>query len=380
MVRSDRSTSHAYVPMPVLPLQQVMKRNVGPMMLAACMVMVLARPAQAQRPANLPLNITTSASPLSPEQSNQVRAYAAYYTAILKNPSSKPEEVEQARAALVEPVSRPNTSRLFRLELGNAAISELELAITDSTIHAGVNALIVASFIGERPSINLLTRHADRETQPKWQLRLQAAFGCVTLLRGDTLEARQVLQQVQSLKYAATQEDHALILRHQLTAIDAADHNPYSTEERKQLRVHCVDTIIEVANKVAGDPKRQTEPILASITDAMNLVRRKYLDGTMDALEQRAVGPKIATAIGQTLVIAQKNWAQGQGEARSKRGYSVMIGAWEGFLSQVDKSVRGGTPELQTKLRSTWDAGDKAAFDAEVTKWTTVLGLPPYAK
>jgi hypothetical protein len=342
-------------------------------------VLFTASQAFAQRPPNLPQSITSATASLSPEQSNQVQQFVAYWTGILKDANSPPESVEAAKAELVRPVNSLTVSALFRLNYGNLVEPELEQAVTGSTIHAGVNAMIAASFIGGERCMNFLIDHADRERQPKWQLRLHAAIGCFKVLGGTTLEIRRLQPAVNTLRTSARLEDNPLILRHLLAAIDAADQSRVPAAEREQLRATLVDTIADVVADVAKDPKRQTDGILAALADAVTMVRGKFIGATMNALELRAIGPKIAPPVGKLLELALANWDAGHADERSKQVYSAMIGGWEGFIAHVDSTLRGGAT-VPVNMRRSWDAGDKAAFETELAKWTAILKQPPYGK
>jgi hypothetical protein len=57
-----------------------------------------------------------------------------------------------------------------------------------------------------------------------------------------------------------------------------------------------------------------------------------------------------------------------------------MVGAIEGFFPTLDGIARGPGKSPTTTLKKSWDAGDKAAFEADVKKWLDVLGQAPYVK
>jgi hypothetical protein len=354
-------------------------RSKLPLLIAAIVVMVLGptQPCAAQgRPSPLGPSLT-SVNTLTDEQLAQIKAYAEYWSGILKSTSSRPDEVESARAELVRPMTNIQVSEVFRFEYAKMLESNLREVVEGGNLHAIVNAMIIASMIGGDRSANLLVDHADNAFQPKWQIRLQAAHGAMNVMKGQTIDGRKMQNLADRMRDAAGREENALVLRHQLEAINVADHNPLTVQERQKLRATMVDAIVLVVDRAAKSGHADPPQAVEAIAESISKVRDKYLSAAMTTAERSTLGKAIAPAMGKLLGIVAADWDGGHADERKQRVYSVIIGGLEGFLPAIDVAVRGS--QTQSAMRQAWDAGNKANFEAELGKWTAVLQQPQYA-
>ena len=350
---------------------------------ALALAVGLAQPCAAQgRPSPLGPSLT-SGGELSDAQKAQISAYIDYFAAVLKSTTSRPEEVESARTELVRPMTNIQVSEVFRYEYARLVEPKLKEVVDGGSLHAIVNALIVASLVGGDRCANLLVDHADSAFQPKWQIRLHAAQGAVNVMKGETVEERKMLTLADRLSGAAAREDHPLVLRHQLNALNAADHNPLTAPGRQKLRATLVSAIVQVIDRMSDQAGKPTLPdpqqTLESIAEALSKVRDKYLSAAMAQPERVAIGKQVAPAMGKVLSVIASDWDAGHADERKQNVYGVIIAGLEGFLPHVDKAVRADSAAIQSTMRAAWDSGNKANFDAELAKWTQVLQQPQYA-
>lgn len=333
------------------------------------------------RPSPLGPSITSGQN-LSEQQRAQVESYAEYWAAMLKSTSSRPDEVETARAELIRPMSNIQVSDVFRYEYGRIVEPRLREISDNANLHAIVNGMIVASLIGGDRCANFLIDNLDSAFQPKWQIRLQAAQGAVNVMKGDTVEERKMQTLADRLRDAAVREDHPLVLRHQLNAISVADHQPVTAPGRQLLRAKLVQAIVQVVDRMSVQVGKPTLPdpqqTLESLAEAVSNVRDKYLSAAMAAPERAALGKQLAPSLAKMLGAVAADWDAGNADETKQRVYSVIIGMLEGFLPAIDASVRGGTP-TQSTMRAAWDGGNKATFESELAKWTAVFEQPQYA-
>lgn len=326
----------------------------------------------------------TGSTQISDEQRAAIKAYADYWCGMLNDEHSKPDQVEKARAELIRPLQQiqQNISPSFRFEYSKTLVPCLEQPIKCTSLHAAVNSIIVASKLGTDRAINLLLAHTDLQTQSCWQIRLQAAFGCQGLLQGEALDVRKMSEAVKKLRDAAKREDNNLVLRHQLAAIDAADHSPLKPEERQQMRAALVDAVITVVDQIARNAAApEPSPLVDGVHSAVVLLRSKFVQAnTMQGPEKEDVAKKLGPSLGQLLSYASTHWTAIQADENAKKRYGMMVGSWEGFLGHLATSAKPGGNGPATELRKPWDTGDKAKFDTDLRLWLDIVNQPPYIK
>lgn len=346
------------------------------------LALVLAAPLRCMAeapPPPLPLDLV-SASDLSNEQLSAVKKYGEYWVAVLAEPKSKPEEIETARVRLIQPLQGFNVSVTFRNAYSKIIVPPLQAIIDqkNGAIHASINAIIVLSQLGTDRAVTALLEHCNAQSEKRWQIRLQAAYCCRTLLRAETLDPKKVLDAAKRLRDAAKVEDNNLILRHHFAAIDAADHNPLPAPDRQALRKLFIETLNSVVDQL---PKDKPSGLIDAITSAIALLGAKLrATQIVDSTEKKAIGQSVGPRLGQLLTHAAANWDAGHADVDLQKKFSLMLGVSEGFLPFIDGYVRGDGKSPQTKLRDAWNSGDKAKFDADVAQWVPVLTQPPYAK
>jgi len=329
-------------------------------------------------PPPLPLDIT-SANELSNDQLGVLKKYGDYWTGVLADPKSKPEEVETARARLLQPLQNFNTSLTFRNSYSKIIVPPLQSIIDQKTsaIHASINAIIVLSQTGADRAVTALLEHCSAQSETRWQIRLQAAYGCGTLLHSESLDPKKIMDAAKRLRDAVKIEDNNIILRHQFAAIAAADHNPLPPADRQTLRKLFVEALNAVVDQL---PKDKPSPMIDAITSAIASLRDKFNNHVVDNTEGKTIGQTLGPRFGQLLTHAAANWDAGHADEDLQKKFSLMLGVAEGFLAFIDGMVRGGTAVPQTKFRDAWNAADKAKFEAEIAQWVEALKQPPYGK
>jgi hypothetical protein len=91
----------------------------------------------------------------------------------------------------------------------------------------------------------------------------------------------------------------------------------------------------------------------------------------------------LAPALGEVLEAAGKHWESARRNESLRQTYAGAIGSAETLLRIIDRTARPneyrGRPEGEARvLEPAWQKGDRAAFDAELARWKTVLAAAPY--
>src|SRR5690606_3065318 len=176
----------------------------------------------AQAPSSIPSSVVSQAR-LTPEQVQQVKAYAEYWTDMLARPSASPEDVQRARRELIQPLRGLNVSGAFRFDYSMAAVPPLQSTIRQGSLHAATNAMLVPAELGSARAMTVLLEHVSLRNEPRWQIRLRAAADARNALQLRTLTPNKVVDAANRLREAAISEDNPLVLGRQLEALNAAD-------------------------------------------------------------------------------------------------------------------------------------------------------------
>jgi hypothetical protein len=333
-------------------------------------------------PQPLPISILT-ATRLTTEQKEQVKQYVAYWSRPFAAESATPEEIEHARKQLLKPLTDvgANVSSDFRFEYVDALIPNLTKGMKNSNLHTAVNAIIILSQLGHDKALTILLRENDKEIQPTWQLRLQSAYGCKTLLQSGLI-TRKADDAARGIKRAITIEDNPLVMRHQFAALNAADNNTTPPDERKAVRDMLVETLASVVDRIErGNNNPHPNPLLEAAGSAVPLLRTKFLeDLQQQPTEQAELGVKVGPILGRILSIAGSLWDTAQQDVKAKAFLSSLIGTVEGFLATIDGKIRSDGQSPKTRLREAWDSGNKDKFTNELNLWLEALKKAPYVR
>lgn len=328
-------------------------------------------------------NLATNTAFTAQEQES-IQTYATYWSGQLAAGDDDPDSVRTARRRLLEPLRGDLASAMFLDEYGRKAIPLLEEVISNGNPHVSVNALIVLSQLGTERSLDALLKRSNSREEPRQEIRLRAARGCSDLLESEslrTVSARVFTLAARRLRDAAKAEEHPLILRHQLQAILAADQPYVASQQRRQIRDYLVEALQSTAQRAIerpldADPSgmdlfEATYPVLVEARDV-------YLKLDLAAQENfgRAMGP----CLGRLLQIPPAQWEAGQTAPQCKEQCGKIIHLCERFLTTLDSFVRGGggSNSPNTDLRAAWAANDLEQYGQYLSRWTGLLGRPPY--
>ena len=331
-----------------------------------------------------PLSIAIlTATKLTPEQEKTVQEYVDYWSGPFTSAGSTPEDVENARKYLLRPFTDAGVraSADFRHIYSKHLLPKLDEAIKAERLHTAINAIIILSQLGHDRALTALLIQNSKEEQPKWQLRLQSAYGCKTLLESG-LVPRKAVDAATDIKNFMRTEDNPLVMRHQFAAIDAANHKSLPPDERKAVRETLIEALASVVDRVEKDNTNpHPSPLLESANSAIPLLRARFLeDLQQQPAEQADLGVKVAPILGRMLSIAAALWDGSQQVPESKQFLSSMIGTAEGFLATIDNKLRSEDQTPKTRLRDAWDDGKKETFTAELNQWLALLKQDPYVR
>jgi hypothetical protein len=326
---------------------------------------------------------TTGAPDLNEQQRKQLTDFANYWTSVMSNSASKPEDVEEARDTLLEPLQKFNAaiSPNFRINYALSLVPDLQKVIAGQNIHAVVNAIIVASQLGHDKAVNLLLPLCDSRYEQRWQVRLQAAYGCKTLLGSKLLDFRKVKDAAGKLREASNIEENGLILGHHLAAIDAGDQTNLQPQDRRQIRQILVDAIVAAIARIEKMPNNpHPSPLLEPVTMAVLSLRNKFTSPAVEPSERKEIAGKLAPSLGKMLAIAGKNWDTCRQDPQAMKLCTAVIATCEGFLPLLAAEVASPGEVPQTKLKDAWVGDNREKFDAELRLWQTALDAPHFSK
>ena len=335
----------------------------------------------AQAPSSIPSSVVSQAR-LTPEQVQQVKAYAEYWTDMLARPSASPEDVQRARRELIQPLRGLNVSGAFRFDYSMAAVPPLQSAIRQGSLHAATNAMLVLAELGSDRAMTVLLEHVSLRNEPRWQIRLRAAADARNALQLRTLTPNKVVDAANRLREAAISEDNPLVLGRQLEALNAAD-DPSLTAlgDRQRVRAALLEAVVAVIDRIAQSESQEPQPLIVPVTNygVVNL-RSQFLNSDVPGDERRAMSIALAPSLGKLLSGIERSWDAVQADAELKQLHSMVVGSCETFLPLIDTQVRGSGKSPSTQMRDAWNRGDRERFSAGVKAWNEVLSGAPYRR
>jgi hypothetical protein len=345
----------------------------------AALTLMTAPLAQGQAPPPAPPRDAISGSSLTDQQKAAIKAYANYWTGILAA-ASTPEDVERARAALLQPlVPLNNPSDLFRYEYAGFIEPALSPVMKLGQLHAAINAARVLGEIGSDRALKALLNNLNVDAKDeRWQVRLHAAIGVRNNLQSGAVDARSVADAVRKLVDSTKNENRDLILRYKFEAIAAAaDRTGLDAAARQDARLKLVGAIHGVVQRIKND-QQAPNPLMDAVRNAIVKFRNVYISGKLNLQEQTELGQRIGPDLGDVLVIANVHWQAVQADEQMAKQYGNFVQVVEDFLKRIDGYTRGPNQSPRTQLQGAWIDKQKEQFDAGVKQWTDVLAKAPY--
>ena len=324
--------------------------------------------------------IVGATAPLSEAQKTALSGFIAKHVDAIKD-GNDAAATDDARWALVTLARDPAATPTFRKALALSIAGDLAATVKGSDLRRAINAMQVLRFTRTPEGLDLVVERTvpSAETEPGKRI---AAASLVADAFED-LDANNAYYETVSrrLKDAATAESDVLALQQKLGAIAAAARRKeLPPENARAVRKNLIDAIASVSKAIRGSAS--ADPRMQALQRVLVGVRNDLLE--MSQAERAAVSKTLAPALSDLVSAASAQWASAHESAVMSASYGSVMNSCEVLLRLIDRSERasaytGSKPEGDQRiLTPTWDAKDKAKFDAEAKRWADIVGAAPY--
>ena len=330
-----------------------------------------------------PSSITSLASKTSLDdaQKQKISDYATYYVNQLETGNA--EEVMQARAKLIEPMTNliGSISSTFRGTYTNDVLPALSRIIEGDENYRGINALQVIGFLGSDSAIRVLVEHSDQAEEPSVEKRLWAAIAIREAIRRSELSPRKIKSAARDLKRAVETETDWRVLTGQFETISSIAQTDMSDDEGgADLRAFGRDMQIEVIEEVVNRLQSKSTPIglIHSLQPGIATVRQQYLDGSRTLREEIGLG--LAPPLQAVYVIVVERF-----DELNESSPDVQQAAWfalqisEETLKSIDASMRKGDTAATMQSETAWKNGQRDVIKQHGEVGAGILSGPPYS-
>jgi hypothetical protein len=327
-------------------------------------------------PNSLDRAIVTASSPLGAQQNEALEAFIGGWINVLES-SSNARNLVSARQNLVDSFRDGTATPIFRRAFSGIAVPRLEPIVKGKDLQRAIMAMQVARFIGTPESIALLTARLNVAQEADAGKRLSAASNLIGALSDAKLTAVEFTTAARAIGAAASSETDALVVLQQVRALSSlvrrSDLPPQAATFARTTQVEVLRSLLQQLREGSAADAR-----IGILNQALITLRDQWLQ--LKEAERTAVGPTLAPALADVFAIGGKQWETARSDPEQATQYAEAIAIAEVLLRSVDRTVRpnGGGTGAEKAIATAWDAGNKSAFDAEVAKWTTVLGAAPY--
>lgn len=320
----------------------------------------------------IPQSIISSANTLTEEQKGRIRSFVDAQIALLAG--KDPEKASRARADLASLPVRPGASEVFQREYAAIVRPGLEPILTGPDAQQAVNAIIITQALRTPESIDVLLRFADPEQEKRLPVRLRAVSSLAEAVPAAALTPVQIDGIVRRILALGMRESNWVAQHHAFRALARIASMPKlpdpSVDAAIRAQAELVDSIIERIGKNVA-----TAEIVGSLANNL-LVARDQLTGTTRADHARALRTRLSGALIRFLELTDREWDDIRGASPEIQRYFASAVNVAGVLLQVAARSDAQQP-LDVNFAGHWDAGDHAAFTADLKKAQQVLGKRP---
>ena len=336
-------------------------RSISAAMVAAAAAVALAAPAAPPRS----IKELASEHRFTAQQRADIRGNAESWCA--KIGSQKPEEVDEARARLFEPLRAVQVTQEFRFEYAQAALPCLVKVVGNGGPHTAVNAMQIVALLGTPQSLEIIVAHLSADDEKRMCVRLSAANGFAPAVRVGIIPENDVNKALRLLEKAAGREEDPWVLQRQFEAIASVD-----SAVSREIQVNVLRSVTSRMQKQGGPSN-----LMQATFPALILIRNKYIDLTGE--EQKAMGKSLAPVLHDLCTVAQGHWERAQAEDSARISYGGAVNVSENLLKLIDTRVRPAQAGPRSEMWPAWSDRDKARFVNGHDAWGLVLAAPPYA-
>ncbi|MFO0873967.1 MAG: hypothetical protein U0575_08360 [Phycisphaerales bacterium] len=327
---------------------------------AAALVAALTGRALAQDAGSMPQTIVASTTPLSADQKAKIQSFVEAQAGQLATGDG--DKMTRARNELASLPGRPGATEIFQREYAALARPALEEIVAGPDEMRAVNALIVIQALRTPEAVAFLLERSDPKSEKRIAVRTRAASSLADAIATTPLSPAQVDGAVRGIVAAASAEPEWVPVLHAFRALARASALPKLPAASTDLAVRAQsDLLAAIVERIAHQPAPQA--MVAAVAQALVLMRDQFT--TMSAERVKLLRQQLVGSITSLARSANKDWDALQGDDTAKRTYGAALGVADLLLSLAAKDRQ---EQMTLSLGKSWEAGDKAAFEADLKK------------
>ncbi|MFM7260440.1 MAG: hypothetical protein ACKO3W_07540 [bacterium] len=329
----------------------------------------------------LDASVTGATGTLTEAQKASVSKDTAGLVDTLKSSDSTPKQLDEARTALVKPARDPGATLAFRSGYAATLKPALEPMVTGDDLQRAIIAMQVLRFTRSSTALDILVERTNPASEVDPGKRIAAGTLLIDIF--DDYEGANNTYDgaARKIRDAAAAETDWMALQQKLNALGAA-------ARRKDLPADNARTVrraqAEAIGKIAAASKGATaaDQRMKSLQRVLVGIRNDLL--TMPQADRSTLAKVLAPALADTLAATAAQWDAAHGSKELGAAYASTVNSCEVILRLIDRAERpsayaGTKPETDARVLATsWDAKDRAKFDAEVKRWAGVVSAAPY--
>jgi hypothetical protein len=327
--------------------------------------------------------ILTTTAPLTGEQSASLKEFVSRWVSDVAR-SSEPAEITAARDILTGPARDPSASPIFRRAYSTAVLAELKPIVEGKELRRAVNGLQVARFLRSPESVDLIVGRLSPTEESDAAKRLAAASTLAAAVLDADLSPVQFDGIIRTITANATAEKDDQVLVQEMKVLAGITRrsglaaNSFDAAMAGQVRLLGV-----LADSVSSSPKADAR--MASVARALVSLRNQWLE--LSQPQAKTLGPSLGPVVAKVLAAADQQWDSAQADPNLNATYGIGVATAETLMRLVDRTLRpsaypapkpGSKDEEARVLASSWSAGTKDAFEAEVQRWSGIVKAAPY--
>jgi hypothetical protein len=324
--------------------------------------------------------IVGAKSSLNDAQKSAVAAFSAPYIETLKT-SKDQKQLDDARAALVKPARDPGATPAFRKDYAAVLAGGLSPVIEGADLRQAILAMQVMRFTRCEKALEILCARADPAAETDAGKRLAAGTLIIDLFDDYEGANSSYDSYARKLGSAAAAETDWMALQQKLNALGAAARRKdLPADNVRNVRRAQAEAIARIA--AASKASSSADPRMMSLQRVLVGIRNDLL--TMSQADRTSLAKVLAPALADVLAASQAQWDAGHASKTVGPAYASTVNNCEVMLRLIDRAERpsaysGSKPEADARVLATsWDAKDRAKFDAEVKRWAGIVAAAPY--
>lgn len=320
---------------------------------------------------SLDRTVLASTAPLSDAQKTAIQTFATAEIETIGT-SSDQGDLDAARRTLTDPPRDPAATAIFRRGYSTVLTPLLVPVAAGTDLRRSILAMQVLRFLRSNEALDALLNRAAAATEKDATRRIVASGLATDLALDADLSPMQTEAIARRFTICALAETDAFALQQQLEGFSALLKRAQLTPDTaKNVRKAEFEAIASLAVSIAQT--KGADARVGSVYRALISVRNQWVE--MPTAEKTIAAPQLARGLVELLKASDKQWTDGHANPQASAAYIGMCNSAEVLLRIVDRSMRPNAPRTSEDrvLTKTWESSDKAAFTAEVKRWSDAV-------